>query len=289
MAEEKDLGKIISHALLFFKQQFWNYLNCLFITTAPFFILFLFSFFELGHSDYAYFFTHHWMSAGSLSAVLGILTVFNVSTIYMVIYNEGTLKIKVGDIVKKVSECWGALLSYHFSLFVFLTFCSLLVWFIHASIQGSAQYYLYLSIGIILTFMILPILYFTIHSALLKAIRDNHGFSKSSILTFLYLKQNWVFVWSVTVVGFIIALLLRYLPLSLPLLLFYIGNFTARFDFNTLLLEHRTIIMVITVAIHIFGIYLATFMLITHQILFFSLEEKYKGLNIIKKIKNIGE
>ncbi len=176
LAEEKDLGKIIGHTFLFFKQQFWNYLNCLFIITAPFFILFLFAFYEIGHSDFAYFFTHHWMSAGSISAFLGILTVFNVSTIYIIIYSEGKLKIKVSDIIKKVSDCWGAIFMYHLSLLIVLSFLGLFTWFIYSLIKDSSHYYFYMSALIVLACMLLPSLYFLLHGTLLKAIRDDHGF-----------------------------------------------------------------------------------------------------------------
>jgi hypothetical protein len=287
--EEKDIGKIIGDAFLFLRFQFWNYLNCLFITTAPFFILYILSYYskinngidENNWGDYA--------NVGNLSGVLGVIGLLNMSNVYMLVYSTGQTKIKVSQLTKVISENVKAFLQFNITLLFLLGTILFVLLLINKGVSNSTWYYYALSTFIVLLASFGLIFWFQLNAANLLALRENKGLIKSYLIVFVYSKKNKLLIWLVTVIAVAVAFVLRLLS-TLPLkIIDIIGNASNLYAIEPFLNSFPTLNIVLNVFMTMFAVFISTFLLIAHQVLFFSLEEKYKGAGLINQINHIGD
>jgi hypothetical protein len=289
LAEEKDLGKIIGDAFLFFKQQFWNYMNCLFITTAPFFIFYLMSYYnqdsqvDISDNFIKYF------SFGSISGMIGILAILNVSNAYIIAYSQGLMKIKTSDLTKIISKNIKGFLKFNFTFILFIAIILFIFSLLYQSLIHSSSYYFFVSTCIVLISSIGIVLFFQINTSNILALRENRGLIKSFLIVFMYSKKNIVLIWIVTLIAIIASFIMKY-SVSLPLkIISAVGLASSTYHLDEWLNQFPTLNIVLQVVLSVFGIFLMSYLLIVHQILFFSLEEKYKGAMLINKIKDIGD
>jgi hypothetical protein len=289
LAEEKDLGKIIGDAFLFFKQQFWNYMNCLFITTAPFFIIYLMSYYnQSSQIEVSDNFTKY-LTVGSISGMIGVLAIMNISNAYIIAYSQGNMKIKTSDLTKIISENIKGFLKFNFTFILFISIVLFIFNLLYQSLINSSSYYFFLSTFIVLIFSIGVVLFFQINTSNILALRENRGLIKSFLIVFMYSKKNIVLIWIVTIIAMIVSFVLKY-SVSLPIkIISAIGLASSTYQLDELLNQFPTLNIVLQVVLSVFGIFLMSYLLIVHQILFFSLEEKYKGALLINQIKDIGD
>jgi hypothetical protein len=289
LAEEKDLGKIIGDAFLFFKQQFWNYMNCLFITTAPFFIIYLMSYYnqnsqiEVSDSFIKY------LTVGSISGMIGVLAILNISNTYVIAYSQGHVKIKPSDLTKIISENIKGFLKFNITFILFVSLVIFITIILYKSLVNSSSYYFFVSTLIATTCSIGLVFFFQINTSNIIALRENKGFIKSFLIVFMYSKKNLILIWIVTLIAIIASFVLKY-SVSLPLkIISAVGMASSTYQLDEFLGQFPTLNIVIQVVISIFGVYLMSYLLIAHQILFFAIEEKYKGAMLINQIKDIGD
>jgi hypothetical protein len=190
LAEEKDLGKIIGDAFLFFKQQFWNYMNCLFITTAPFFIIYLMSYYnQSSQIEVSDNFTKY-LTVGSISGMIGVLAIMNISNAYIIAYSQGNMKIKTSDLTKIISENIKGFLKFNFTFILFISIVLFIFNLLYQSLINSSSYYFFLSTFIVLIFSIGVVLFFQINTSNILALRENRGLIKSFLIVFMYSKKK---------------------------------------------------------------------------------------------------
>jgi hypothetical protein len=289
LKEEKDIGKIIGDALLFLRFQFWNYLNCLFITTAPLFIIYVISYYSKINSGVE---ENNWVyyaNVGNLSGLLGIIGLLNISNAYMLVYSTGQTKVKISQVTKIISENLKAFLQFNIALLFLLGTILFVLVLINLGVYDSTWFYYALSTFLVLTGSFGLIFWFQLNASNLLALRENKGLIKSYLILFVYSKKNKLLIWVVTTIAIAIAFVLRLLS-TLPLkIIAIIGSTSNLYDIDLLLNRFPTLNIVSNVFMTLFAIFVSTFLLIAHQILFFSLEEKYKGAELINQIKNIGD
>jgi hypothetical protein len=289
LAEEKDLGKIISDAFLFFKQQFWNYMNCLFITTAPFFIIYLMSHYNQNLQTEVSDNFAKYLTVGGISGMIGLLSVLNMSNIYMIAYSQGNMKIKASDLTKIISENIKGFLKFNFTFILFISIIIFIFSLLYQSIISNGSYSVFLSALIVLISSIGLVLFFQINASNIIALRENKGLIKSFLLVFMYSKKNFVLIWVVTLIAMIASFVLKY-SVTLPLkIISIIGSASGTYQLEALLNQFPTLNIVLQVVLSTFGFFLMSYILIVHQILLFSLEEKYRGAILINQIKDIGD
>ncbi len=289
LKDDKDVGKIISDALLFLRFQFWNYLNCLFITTAPFFILYILSYYSkvnngLDENNWGYY-----ANVGNLSGMLGIIGLLNMSNAYIIVYASGQTKIKVSQLTKIISENIKAFLQFNIALLFLLGTILFVLVLINIGVYNSTWYYYALSTFLVLLASFGLLFWFQLNAANILALRENKGLIKSYLIVFMYSKKNKLLVWLVTVIAIAIAFVLRLLS-TLPLkIIDIIGSASNLYSLEPLLNKFPTLNIVLNVFMTMFAVFISTFLLIAHQVLFFSLEEKYKGAGLINQINHIGD
>jgi hypothetical protein len=289
LAEEKDLGKIIGDAFLFFKQQFWNYLNCLFITTAPFFIIYLMSYYHQNSSIEIDDNLANHISIGNVSGIIGMLAILNISNAYILAYSQGHIKIKVSDLTKIISENIKGFLKFNFTFILFIAIIVFILILFYKGLMNSSSYYFFLSTLISLVSSVGLVFLFQINTSNILALRENRGLIKSFLIVFNYSKKNLILIWMVTLIAIITAFILKYCVLLPVKIIAFIGLASGTYRLDEFLNHFPTFYIVLQVVLSVFGVFLMSYLLIVHQILFFSLEEKYKGAALINQIKDIGD
>jgi hypothetical protein len=289
LAEDKDLGKIIGDAFLFFRQQFWNYMNCLFIMTAPFFIIYLMSYYNQNlQNELSDNFSKH-LTVGSVSGIIGMLAILNISNAYIIAYSRGIMKIKISDLTKIITANIKGLLKFNFTFMLFIAIMIFIFILLYQSLINSSYYYFFLSIFIVVISTIGIVLFFQINASNILSIKENKGLIKSFLIVFIYSKKNMVLIWIVSLIAIIASIIMKY-SVSVPMkIISAIGLATSTYQLDAFFNYFPTLHIVIQVVLSVFGIFLMSYLLIVHQILFFSLEEKYKGAMLINRIKNIGD
>jgi hypothetical protein len=289
LSKDRDIGQVMSDSFLFLKQQFSPYMNCLFILSAPCFIISKIS------STY---YTQHFLNQSidlfsipaltlSLSQIIfniGIWLIINISVAYVVCYAKGTRKAKPVDILR--------LIRHHMKKWWLINSLILLLWLIIWFVSGftlTQLSLLWLGIVLIIALPLFSYMFYRIDGLLILGLRENENLVNDHKKVGETMNGNRLILLLSVAVGLGLAWLLHtynYLPF---ILIESIGQYTELYNWQEWMDNHATLAIVINVIYSIFILYLSSFALLILHLLFFTLEEKLKGNSLIHKIETIGK